>query len=135
MFTRGLCVRVVAVSVADATSPMKIMLSASVVLLVNNRVLAKAVVSQSVIESWLRTLPLTLLTTIVAVFVAGTIGFNVLYAISSENNRFLSIRVFSREALLSLPSTTSVESPFSAFVSVSSTIPSNTSSWRLYPSL
>ena len=66
MFTRGLCVRVVAVAVADDTSPMKIILSASVVLLVNNRVLAKAVVFQSVIESWLRTLPLTLLTTIVA---------------------------------------------------------------------
>ena len=50
-FTRGLWVRVVAVVVADDTSPIKIILFASVVLLVNNRVLAKAVVSQSVIAA------------------------------------------------------------------------------------
>ena len=52
MFARGLCVRVVAVVVADYTSTMKIMLFASVEpSLVNNSVFAKAVVFQSVIES------------------------------------------------------------------------------------
>ena len=142
MLVNGLCDSVTVLAPltgaipVEATSPMNFILSASVVLLVNNRVFLFGLndcESLCIVIVWLPTDATRIEVEVNAE--DGAIGFNPLYTISSEKARFLSTRVFNNDAFLSLPSITIIERPFSADVSVNSTIPLNTSSWRLYPSL